>query len=164
MVVDISKISKLYGEIINVDYSEEINGLDVNGQSINFDGPVIVKGKITNLKELFLFEGTVKGSILAKCDRCTKDVLYSFDIDVNEKFSQDNIEDEDELYILKGDVIDLSEAIKNIILLNLPMKYICSEECKGLCPTCGVDWNKTECGCKNNNIDPRLEGLKNFFK
>lgn len=164
MVVDISKITKLYGASVNVDFSEEINGLDVSGQKISFDGPIDIKGKITNLGELFLFEGTIKGKISAECDRCTKDVLYSFEIEASEKFSQNNIENEDDLYVFKGDVIDLSEAVKNVIVLNLPMKYLCSEECKGLCPICGADWNITKCGCKNENIDPRLEGLKNFFK
>lgn len=164
MVVDISKICKLYGASVDVDYSEEINDMDANGQITNFDGPVSIKGKITSLKGLFLFEGIIKGNILAECDRCTKGVLYSFEINANEKFSQHSVENEDDLCIFKGDLIDLTNTVTNIILLNIPMKHLCGEECKGLCTTCGVDWNKTECGCNKENIDPRLEGLKNYFK
>lgn len=164
VVVDISKISKLYGASIDVDYSEEIKDLDFSGQMINFNGPVNVSGKITNLKEILLFEGKIDGKITLECDRCTKSIDYKFNIDANEKFSNNYIDNEDDLYIFRGDTIDLGDVVKNIIVLNLPMKYICSEGCKGLCPNCGTDLNTTQCGCNNEIIDPRLEGLKKFLK
>lgn len=55
--------------------------------------------------------------------------------------------------------VDLREIAREQILLNLPLKPVCRSDCKGLCPTCGVNRNRIECSCRPDEIDPRLEPL-----
>ncbi len=65
---------------------------------------------------------------------------------------------------LKGDSIDLREPVMESILLELPVKVLCSEECKGLCPICGADRNVEECSCSIHEVDPRMQQLKRLLE
>ena len=58
--------------------------------------------------------------------------------------------------------IDLTEAVQEQILLSLPLRPLCREDCKGLCPGCGEDLNKGACGCSGKAVDPRLAVLGNL--
>ena len=64
--------------------------------------------------------------------------------------------------IFDGKTIDLDPIVREQVLLALPMQVVCSEKCKGLCPVCGQDLNKAECGCERKVIDPRLVALKDI--
>ena len=64
----------------------------------------------------------------------------------------------------EGDVIDLDEILREQIILALPMYPRCKEECRGLCPVCGVDLNKETCDCQREDVDPRLAVLKTLTK
>ena len=59
--------------------------------------------------------------------------------------------------------MDLDELIRTDILLELPTKFLCKEDCKGLCPTCGKNLNEGACNCQTHQIDPRLEVLKQLI-
>ena len=59
-------------------------------------------------------------------------------------------------------VIDLNTLVETETTLLLPMKPLCREDCRGLCPNCGIDWNTAACACAEKAVDPRLEVLRNF--
>ena len=61
-------------------------------------------------------------------------------------------------------VVELDELATNDILLELPSKFLCREDCRGLCPVCGCDRNTAECGCPTASGDPRLDALNKFFE
>jgi len=64
-----------------------------------------------------------------------------------------------------GEVIDLDAIIQHQIILAIPFYPLCREDCKGLCPHCGINKNQETCQCSDKEfIDPRLSGLKDFFK
>ncbi|MDF2674142.1 MAG: hypothetical protein K0R09_2410, partial [Clostridiales bacterium] len=60
--------------------------------------------------------------------------------------------------------IDLKDMVMDNIILSMPIKFLCSPECRGLCPVCGKNLNKYQCNCNKNNVDPRLAVLKDLFK
>ena len=60
--------------------------------------------------------------------------------------------------------LDLDELLRADILLSLPSKILCKEDCKGLCSVCGADRNKQECHCEEKSVDPRLEILGDLLK
>jgi uncharacterized protein len=68
-------------------------------------------------------------------------------------------EDEAALFYATDGKADLREIAAEQVLLNLPLKPVCSDSCRGLCPTCGADRNRIECGCRAADADPRLEPL-----
>jgi uncharacterized protein len=64
--------------------------------------------------------------------------------------------------VYSGDEIDLSHEIEEQVAMEIPMKPLCSEGCKGLCPACGADLNKETCGCPDDHGNLAFSALKNF--
>lgn len=125
-----------------------------------FDGWARADGEITRV------QGEISGLIHTDCARCASPVKYSFQALFDERFSdrlQDNDEDSEILPYESGK-IELTPYFKQTILLEAPTIYICSKECKGLCPSCGINWNEQTCDCDNERIDPRLADLALFFQ
>ena len=61
-----------------------------------------------------------------------------------------------------NETIDIDELVREQVLLAVPERSLCQEDCKGLCPTCGADRNLKECGCESVEADPRWAALKNL--
>jgi uncharacterized protein len=57
-------------------------------------------------------------------------------------------------------VIDVTEDVRQTLLLSIPLKLLCQDACRGLCPTCGRNRNVEDCSCREDVTDPRWEGLK----
>jgi len=125
-------------------------------------------------KDQFRLIGRVKTTLELLCSRC----LEAFTLPVDSEFdlryqphSQNTGEgerevEEDDLTtaFYRNDEVDLGQLMIEQFYLALPMKPLCRPDCKGLCPTCGVNWNRDTCTCANNWEDPRLAALKAFKK
>ena len=124
-----------------------------NSNSFSFVGDIIVDGEIIDGGSLFDVKGTIKCRKSFICDRCLtpsfEDQVHEF----NEELDRRDIED---------DVADLTEMIRDTMIASQPIRNLCKENCKGLCPICGVNLNESECDCDRLIVDPRLEALKNF--
>lgn len=96
------------------------------------------------------------------CRRCSTPVLGFSDVSVNERFVDRRAEGDDEAYLIEDDFIDLAPLAHDAIFLDLPLAPLCREDCKGLCPFCGIDRNEATCECQEP-LDPRwatLDGLR----
>ena len=69
-----------------------------------------------------------------------------------------------DLRVIEGDELDLDELIYSDIILLTPTKFLCKEDCKGLCPTCGKNLNEGDCACAKQQTDPRLEALRQLLQ
>ncbi|PKM62010.1 MAG: nucleic acid-binding protein, partial [Firmicutes bacterium HGW-Firmicutes-21] len=72
-------------------------------------------------------------------------------------------EDNDEFILVENGLFDVSEFVQGSITLELPSRFMCSEDCKGLCPKCGHNLNESLCSCDKREIDPRLAILSEYF-
>jgi uncharacterized protein len=120
--------------------------------------------------ELF-FEGGLHASTTAICARCTEEFAAPSDRDFRLVlapraigFEQEkDLRDEDlEFSLYDGDQIDLSPLIREQFLLSLPTRPLCREDCRGLCPKCGVNLNHEQCGCSLATGHPGLAALRNL--
>jgi uncharacterized protein len=76
---------------------------------------------------------------------------------------EDEIEEvETEVAYYEGDRLDLNEVLREVVLLALPMQLVCSETCKGICPSCGLNRNQHSCDCQQRTIDDRWNQLRNL--
>jgi uncharacterized protein len=105
----------------------------------------------------------VTGSVAApwegECRRCGGKVAGRVVADVHERYvPADRIAEDDDAYPLDGDELDLEPLARDAVLLELPLAPLCSEECLGLCPTCGANRNVTVCYCPPET-DPRWSAL-----
>jgi uncharacterized protein len=109
---------------------------------------------------------SVKTLLKSTCDRCSKVYLKPYAIETKLIYTEDTTLDPEQLqddlhYLPAGqDSADLSENIRQNLLLNLPVKYLCSKSCKGLCSGCGENLNENQCKCTGKATDPRWEALK----
>ena len=84
--------------------------------------------------------------------------------EIYEVFSKTASENDDDITVLESGNIDLDDVVEKAFVGMLPINYLCSEDCKGLCPDCGCNLNRETCSCDIDNVDPRLAVLKNFLK
>jgi len=121
-----------------------------------------------------LVEGSVQISVSMRCSRCLGDFSYPVDIAFKEEYIPSEELDPKGEHELTGselnigfytnDEIETGELVKEQVLLSVPMKPLCSKDCKGICPECGTNLNEGTCTCNAEKIDPRLAPLKHFMK
>ena len=98
------------------------------------------------------------------CDRCAKPFSQEKEVSYETLLATHlEQEDNDEIVLLDGEELDADELLRDVFILAMDSKHLCSEDCKGLCPGCGADLNVEPCRCKRE-VDPRLAGLAKFFE
>lgn len=102
------------------------------------------------------------------CHRCLAEYTAAFDAREEQIFQigEGKLNDPDEVIQLPGNTtdIDITPVLAEMVLLNHPIKMLCKEDCKGICPGCGADLNKESCRCGKTEIDPRWEALRKLIK
>lgn len=168
MQIDILTIKSKRNAQLEFELTETLEGMETHLGDAELKEPINLKGTMTNLGNCFILKADIKTVINMKCSRCAKNVEYIVDIPIIERFVGDKaIEaepEEDEVWFFEGNVIDLKDAVISSISLSMPMKILCSDGCKGLCPKCGQDLNESDCGCDMTEIDPRFAKLSELFK
>jgi uncharacterized protein len=166
MKVNLSNLINGSDYQIELDDTFEINEIKTEGNHIKFNKPVEVNGGIFNTDDGIYLQAKVSFEYTTSRARCLKNITKNEDAMLDYKIVYENDQEnssEDELILEKGNILNLNEPIISSILLSLPMKTICDNECKGICPQCGKDLNKGDCNCEDDNIDPRLAKLKRLM-
>lgn len=124
-----------------------------------------VKGVLEKNGEEYMLHLSVSLDIEFKCDMCLAPVTDNVYFDISEKFSTILSEDdeENEIWSVKNNEIDILAHIKRNMIVNMPMKILCKSDCKGLCLKCGKNFNDGDCKCDKKVYDPRFESLKSLF-
>ncbi len=119
---------------------------------------VKVWGSVSTVKDGYLVKGQIKAVLSLNCDLCLDAFTKELNLDMEEVFSNKENSD-DEFWDFSDKTIDLKPAVIADILLNMPMKAVCSDDCKGLCPKCGHNLNEGDCGCDRHYVNPQFEKL-----
>ena len=82
------------------------------------------------------------------CRRCSTPILGMSAVVVNERFVDARGPGDDDAYLVEHDFVDLAPLVHDAILLDLPLAPLCREDCRGLCPYCGIDRNEDQCACQ----------------
>ena len=169
MIISLNELNKRETGKIDLNFSQKMDTISYCDNKYKLASPVNLVGKIAkNAKDEIHLVADVDFSIIDNCSRCLEpvEVPMSYTIDgflVSEGFDEDSFEDYD-AFIVDTDEVDLVKIIEQTLDFNLPHKVLCKEDCKGICPKCGKDLNDGECGCQTEEIDPRLEVLKELLK
>ena len=99
------------------------------------------------------------------CARCATpfDTVFDFTVDMPVAASLVNEDDEADYILAPDGFLDEDEFCRTAAFLNLPARYLCREDCKGLCPMCGADKNERDCGCKIDTGANKLADLKKLL-
>lgn len=124
------------------------------------DSPVELDLRLESVVEGVLVTGTVLVQLQGECVRCLTDISDETEIDVMELFVYpESSATEDEASRLVGDLIDLEPLVRDAVVLDLPFQPLCTDDCAGLCVTCGADLNNQPDHHHEAPIDPRWERL-----
>ncbi len=166
MILDVSQLIQNAGAVKELDFSIKLDDTSFNGQDIVFETPFYLKGAVKNIAGVLYLDLDADVSFKTECARCLDSVSVHHPFKISEVFSKTELHnlEEDDVTVLESGNIDLFEVVDKAFVGSLPINFLCSEDCKGLCPKCGIDLNHESCSCADDNTDPRLAALKQFLK
>ena len=145
-------------------------------ETIESDGillPVRARLRIEKFGSEILVKGEIITDVKLQCSRCLKDFWSELSIPVDVVYHPvEELKEEDkheikveelDMGFYSGEEMDLLALVREQVALNLPMKPLCADLCKGICLKCGTDLNLGECSCSVKEIDSRLEVLKKLL-
>jgi len=169
MRIELENLEGGKGDFAHVYQPEELNPVD---ERVQLTEPAAVTGKVRLSGNEVFVNGHVETRAQVECDRCLKPVELPVSADfaleyiTGDEYASSAVaeltEAEMSVSVFDGHAIDVDEVVKEQILLAVPTRMLCRENCKGICPECGKDLNTGECNCAKDDIDPRWAALKNL--
>ena len=156
MKLDITRGIQRKGIEVPFDLMESWGEDRWNGDAISFARPVTFSGTYMLADETVVLRGIARALIQSRCARCLAPALSDISADVEEAFLRDTGEEHkpgDDQYRYSGHVLELDDAVRTALLLELPSRVLCKEDCRGLCPQCGQDLNVASCSCRREIAD-----------
>ena len=150
--LNVSQALKTPGQIFPFSTEIMVEDADVFGETVHF-APAELTGTLLGAGDTVSVRGELRCEATMACARCLRPVAVPLCVSVDERFSRrrDGAEEEDapegEARCIDGAQIDLTDCARELLILELPMRVLCSEDCKGLCPVCGANRNEVSCAC-----------------
>lgn len=168
MKIELKRTSEDFSQKLNLEEAPEVLKLQVEGAT--FEKPVKVELSVSKSQDQLICRGKVITPVKLECSRCLSEYEESLSSDldfvVNLALTPEEINvDEDGYFIAdpSSAFFDIDDLVREAIILALPLKPLCSEDCRGLCPICGTDLNRSHCNCVKKETDPRWDKLKGLL-
>ncbi len=136
---------------------------------VGFPSPMKVYGDITNTAGYMRMKLHMSVDYTAVCARCLAPVNGSFALDLEKTVATKDMlgdldEDrQDDYAIIENGFLDMDEQLREQMEIEFPIRFLCREDCRGLCPKCGKNLNDSECACVTKEIDPRMAPLQKLL-
>ena len=153
----------------NIDEVFAPGAIDLAGEPVELASDVLFQGVLQRRALGVELSGNLRTDVKLTCSRCLKSLEQKIDQDFRavfvspeEDFGGSEVELDDESLdqsVAENGMIDLPDVVREQLLLAIPERAFCSEECRGLCPKCGADLNLIDCKCGDEDIDPRWAAL-----
>lgn len=168
MRIDVSRLRRMKEGQETVELHPDLPVIEHLGSRVSFPRPADMTVELQRTPKGIDAEVQVDAEGRMTCDRCLEPFAWPVHLEYSELYQTpeeaDRTRDEDDgethVSVYQGDVIDLSEGLAQNLVLAMPMKHTCREDCRGLCPRCGKNLNEGACGCNEDEIDARLAGLR----
>ncbi len=147
MKTDLRRIFNISGAKQEFEYEIPMSELE-RLKGYDFAGPVMVSGLFYNRADVVHMDYSVRFTLNIVCDRCLKELQGEYTYDFEHIVVSSVNKDNDDFIIADNYRVDVNEIALSDLLLELPTKLLCMDECKGLCSKCGCDLNESECDCQ----------------
>lgn len=148
MRIRVANAIRQTGDLFPFEQAEQFAPVTYGERDVTFAEPVTVSGTYVYDGKAFTVSAKASAYVNTFCARCTKQFVERIDFSFSERFVKGEDEaGDDETYPYLGDELLLDKAVLDNLFLELPIASACREDCKGLCPVCGVDRNVTKCNC-----------------
>ena len=163
MVLNLTQIFDITGENLSFSYDMDLSEYPLYG-AYPFITPVHLEGEVKNRAGVVELHYTAQFTLSLACDRCLTDFTRDYTLPFSEILVSNGDTNEDEYIAAEDGMLDMDALAVSDILLTLPSKQLCRDDCKGLCPMCGMNLNNGVCQCKKKEIDPRLQALGDLLQ
>ncbi len=164
MKIDLRKLIGVHGDTIPFSGTVDLSAEELYGAR-PFQDPVTYSGEIVNHLGILRLTGQVQTTYHTCCARCLKDLEIPLSASVDVVLSRDeNAEEEEDVFPIENNEIELEDILIPTLILQVDMTYLCREDCKGLCPSCGCDRNESVCSCESKQVDPRMSVLAKLLE
>ncbi len=169
MQIHLSEILSKEGKRIEKEIEFSQDSFEISGQAYEIVKRGPVKLAISNQgNQELLISAKMELAVAIPCSRCLKDVITEFCLDFSREVDMKMSEEErceqmEENNYIAGYELDVDALIADEIVLQWPMKVLCKEDCKGICPVCGKNLNEQECDCDRTVLDPRMAAFLDIF-
>ena len=161
MRLDLREIIEVPGS--SLPFSCELETEELAFPSVrSYRGKPRAQGRVYNEAGVLHLEGVLTAEMTCTCDRCGADFDSVKETELNAVIVEEESEEYPELFVLDGNEIDLDEILSTCFILDMETKFLCREDCKGLCSTCGKNLNEGPCGCGKQK-DPRFAVLEQLL-
>ena len=163
MIIDLKRIFVNENSSLPIEYSLDMSNVDFSGV-YPLKKPVEIIGTVSNKASLVELDARINYVFEAPCDRCGGDAAEKYTLNIQKSLAPSIEGEESDSILLTPDMkLDLDELVYSEVIVSLPMKHLCNEDCKGICPKCGKNLNEGKCGCREKEIDPRLSALADLL-
>ena len=162
MLLDLREIIGVPGSKVTFDYEPDLSK-EVIGSIVRIKQPSRAAGSVTNSAGVLTFSAIVDALSVCVCARCLKEFEYPVHQQISVYLTEGGEDgDNSDSYLLQGDKLDADEIIITEFALELDQRYLCREDCAGLCEKCGANLNSGQCDCLIA-IDPRFAVLEQLL-
>ena len=163
MVLNVQKIINAPGERMEFQFQLDLSDVDFGGL-YPAQNPVVVTGDVRNTAGMLLLQFTAAATLHSVCDRCLKHFDNPKSVRCQYVLAEELENGEsDDIVLLEDGAVDVGDLARTAFILEMDGKTLCSEDCKGLCPGCGVDLNQGSCTCQKA-ADPRWAALAQLLE
>ncbi len=159
MELNVAEALKRVGQQYSFSLEETLAPLSYGGYVIELAAPLSVSGTYAFNGEGFQLEAQANTMVRTQCARCGEPFEWAYGFSLNEQFTKTSDPDEDDRYPYAGERLNLDQAVMDNFYLHLPMVEVCKEDCKGLCPVCGVNRNQHVCTCTKQDAPGPFSAL-----
>lgn len=137
---------------------------------VSFPSPMKVKGEITNTAGYMKMTLNMSVVYQATCARCLTEVNGEFNLDLEKTVASKDLlgdlykDKPEQFVIIENGFLDMDEQLLEELEMAFPIRFLCKEDCRGLCQRCGKNLNLEKCNCKTKEIDPRLAPLARLLE
>jgi uncharacterized protein len=167
MIINVLQAKKAIGNRQAFEFITSAEQLAIEGVTPWMDSVIQIEGELINNGRVLAVKGIISAIAKYQCSCCLEDFTVAMEIPFSDNYQQASdevIDSEADLAYYIGDEIDLTNLVRESLILAEPIKCVCSENCRGLCPQCGINLNTAQCDCQSKLIDPRLAVLQQFLK
>lgn len=166
MHVDLSEVFKKDGAFLNFSGETDLSDFEEGAMAaLGLSRPVAVKGRAENLCGVLTVALEMNVAYKGFCARCNQPVEQEMTLQTESDILDSHFSgDFDDVAALRQNELLLSEYVYNVVAMSVPIRFLCKEDCKGLCGKCGANLNQEQCSCQAKDIDPRLAVLKELLK
>ena len=147
-MLDVSRALKNPGQVFPFEATVEIDEMEVLSDPVHFVDVRVEGEYLCTGDNRISLKAEVDAQLDTRCSRCLEPIRIPMNASVDAVYDRQPDPEDPDLYSFEASTVELTDAVRDALLLELPLQVFCSPDCKGLCPVCGINLNKGTCTCQ----------------